>query len=400
MNRLNLKYIFRAKVLVFFVSLFIFRKTFLIRIRDSGSFTSLDFYNLFQIAVVVILFILLLFNGKLFPKIKTQSLNYFILLFIFGIFSGLWSTNLFYSSYIAFEVLIMLLTATALISYVSFDFEFAEKFFLNTLVLIGIIAFFGLVFRRSEISFASLHNNGYPITGAILAAYSFAAQYEPDYYNKRKKLMSRYLFFGIFLLLLGSSLGSFLSFIVSVFITLILTTRSSKKNIFYLIIIPLLIIFSVSSQFFIDNFILVNKNIEQLDSLNGRTYLWQIFIEMIYEKPFFGWGYDVISRVSSKVYATNTHFFLISILGGMGITGLLIFFAAFINLLKELIAYLKNKLPGHLAFIAGLSAAFVNGGSKGYIGEGVYPETISFFLILVFFSYCFKFYSLNEKYKK
>ena len=141
MNRLNLKYIFRAKVLVFFVSLFIFRKTFLIRIRDSGSFTSLDFYNLFQIAVVVILFILLLFNGKLFPKIKTQSLNYFILLFIFGIFSGLWSTNLFYSSYIAFEVLIMLLTVIALISYVSFDFEFAEKFFLNTLVLIGIIAF-------------------------------------------------------------------------------------------------------------------------------------------------------------------------------------------------------------------------------------------------------------------
>ena len=34
-----------------------------------------------------------------------------------------------------------------------------------------------------------------------------------------------------------------------------------------------------------------------------------MYLEMIYEKPILGWGFDILAR-SADFYTTNTHFFL------------------------------------------------------------------------------------------
>lgn len=365
--------------------------------RDSNSYTSLDAFNLIQIGSILLLAFQLLRYKRLFVKIKSQSINSFLLLFLFGILSGAWSTNFFYSSYRAFEAIVLLLACITLFEYVSFDFEFAEKFFMRILFMIGFLSFFGWLSRRSSFSFASMHSNGYPIVGAIIASYAFGALSEKEFYAKRKKIMKRYLLFGLLLIIAGTSLGSVLAFLVAVCIVLAFSPKMNKNYLFLLIIIAITIGLAIINAAFIESLILVNKDISELEGFNGRTYLWQIYLEMIYEKPLIGWGFDVISRQATEVYATNTHFFLISILGGLGLLGLSIFFFGFIKLIKELFRYKRYRFPSHLASIAALGAAFVNGGSKGYIGEHVYAETIAFFLVLAFFSICYKYYMTHAR---
>ena len=392
MNKLPKKYKLRLYAILALVIIFIFRITSLIRMRDSGAYTSLDLYNLIQIGSIFLLFLLLLKYKRLFIKLKNQSINYFSLLFVVGILSGIWSTNFFYSSYRAFEAIILLMACVTLIQYVSFDFEFAEKFFLKLLFIVGFLSFFGLLLRRNSISFGSMHSNGYPITGAILASYAFGALFENEFYEKRKRLMKRYLLFGLFLIIAGTSLGSLLAFLVAVCIVLAFSPKMNKNYVFLLIIIALVIGLAIANATLIEDLILVNKDAEELEGLNGRTRLWEIYLEMIYEKPLTGWGFDVISRQATEVYATNTHFFLMSILGGLGLIGIVIFFIGFFKLIKELFSYKRYKFPSHLASMAALGAAFVNGGAKGYIGEHAYAETVAFFLILAFFSICYQYY--------
>ena len=400
MDKLSKKYKLRVYAILFLIVFFVFRITFLIRMRDSGSYTSLDFFNLIQIGSIMFLTYLLLKYNRLFVKLKNQSINYFSLLFVLGIFSGVWSTNFFYSSYRAFEVIVLLMACITLIKYVSFDFEFAERFLMRLLFTIGFLSFFGWLSRRSTFSFGSMHSNGYPITGAIIASYAFGALSENKFYAKRKKIMKRYLLFGLLLIVAGTSLGSLLAFLLAVCIVLAFSQKMNKSYFFLLIIIALVVGLAIINASFIEGIILINKDADELGGLNGRTRLWEIYLEMIYEKPITGWGFDVISREATEVYATNSHFFLISILGGLGLLGLSIFFIGFFKLIKELFRYKTYKFPSYLASMAALGAAFVNGGSKGYIGEHAYAETISFFLVLAFFSICYQNYMTYARGKK
>ena len=400
MIKLAKKHRLRVYAILFLVMLFVFRITFLIRMRDSDSYTSLDIYNLIQIGSILMLAFILLKYKKLFVRFKNQSINYFSLLFVIGIISGIWSTNFFYSSYRAFEAMILLMASITLLTYVSFDFEFAEKFFMKLLFAIGCFSFFGWLSRRTSFSFGSMHSNGYPIIGAIIASYAFGALSEVEHYVKRRKFMKKFLVFGIFLIVVGTSLGSVLAFLVAVCIVLLYSRKMNKNYIALLFLITIVIVFLAINASFIEDLILVNKDVDELEGLNGRTRLWEIYLQMIYEKPVIGWGFDVISRQASEVYATNTHFFLISILGGLGLVGLTVFFIGFFKLIKELFRYKKYRFPSHLAFMASLGAAFVNGGSKGYIGEHAYAETVAFFLTLAFFAVCyqyFKNYGAGEK---
>ena len=398
MINLSRKYKFRVYTLIFFVVIFLFRITFLIRMRGSGEYTSLDFFNLIQIGCVLALAVLLLSYKRLFVSLKNQSINYFIALFVIGIISGIWSENLIYSSFRAFEAFVLFMACIAILNYNNYDYKQIEKLFLKLVLIIGILSFGGLLARRSAITLVSLHNNSYPITGAILASYCLGGLMEPEWYKNRKRVLKRYLAFGLLLIVLGTSLGSFLSFLIAVLIIMTFSSKQSKSFIFVFVLLIAIIILGIINTDVVMDVILINKDIEEIEGFNGRTRLWNMYLSMIYEKPFLGWGFDSIAR-SAEFYTTNTHFFLISILGGMGLLGILVFFIGFIKLIRELFKYMNKKLPSYLGFISGLGAAFVNGGSKGYIGEHIYPETLTFFLLLTFFSICFQRLYLNAKRK-
>ena len=396
MINLSKKYRFRVYVLLLLLVLFVFRITMLVRMRDSGAYTSLDLFNLIQIGSVSALAVLLLKYKRLFISIKNQSINYFIALFLIGIVSGIWSENFFYSSYRAFEAFVLFMACMTILHYYSYDYIVIEKIFLRIILIIGVFSFIGLLARRSSISLVGLHNNSYPITGAILASYCFGGLMEPERYKNRKKKLKRYLAFGLFLTILGTSLGSFLSFLTAVLIIMIFSPKKSNSFIFVIIALVVIIFIGIINLDVIQDVIFINKNVEELEGLNGRKMLWEMYLDMIYEKPLLGWGFDIIAR-SAEFYTTNTHFFIISILGGMGLLGILVFFIGFIKLIKELFKYMNYKLPSYLGFIGGLGAAFVNGGSKGYIGEHIYPESLTFLLLLSFFSICYQRLYLHAK---
>ena len=177
---------------------------------------------------------------------------------------------------------------------------------------------------------------------------------------------------------------------------MIFSPKKSNSFIFVIIALVVIIFIGIINLDVIQDVIFINKNAEELEGLNGRKMLWEMYLDMIYEKPLLGWGFDIIAR-SAEFYTTNTHFFIISILGGMGLLGILVFFIGFIKLIKELFKYMNYKLPSYLGFIGGLGAAFVNGGSKGYIGEHIYPESLTFLLLLSFFSICYQRLYLHAK---
>ena len=109
------------------------------------------------------------------------------------------------------------------------------------------------------------------------------------------------------------------------------------------------------------------------------------------------WG-SLISAVSTfQLTLANVVTVIVLLEWKSELIGPAIFFFGFIKLIKELFRYKRYRFPSHLASIAALGAAFVNGGSKGYIGEHVYAETIAFFLVLAFFSICYKYYMTHAR---
>ena len=229
-------------------------------------------------------------------------------MFLFGILSGLWSENLFYSSYRAVEAYIIFMSSFSILVFNSSNFERLEKLFLKLLFLIGLISLIGVLARRSSISLALLHNNSYPITGSILASYCFGCLLEKTN-RTRRSLLKRYMWFGLFIMIIGTSLGSFISFIIAVIFILFFSPKKTGRFIYILLILLIIFLIGMFNTEAIMDVILINKDIDELEGLNGRTRLWTMYLEMIYEKPILGWGFDILAR-SADFYTTNTHFFL------------------------------------------------------------------------------------------
>ena len=61
-----------------------------------------------------------------------------------------------------------------------------------------------------------------------------------------------------------------------------------KLHWIWKVIIAFVIGLAIINASLIEGLILVNKDFEELEGLNGRTRLWDVYLQMIYEKPFLG----------------------------------------------------------------------------------------------------------------
>jgi hypothetical protein len=148
-----------------------------------------------------------------------------------------------------------------------------------------------------------------------------------------------------------ASRGTFLAIVIADGLTLLYFIKSSEikkpRKIIMVIIITLFAFLTV--DYFSDNFAAQWDRISQFSSYddNGRYRLWELSIELISQKPVFGFG----MKAMNTIYGRASHNTFLQILVDNGIIGFLLFMPFLIKMAVKIYKYDKVFFIGLLALL-------------------------------------------------
>lgn len=156
-----------------------------------------------------------------------------------------------------------------------------------------------------------------------------------------------------FLILLMSTSVLFLAqartSIIALFFCILIFMYIKKHYLFFFALLSILLLIILFDSKVIVEYLLRGQNTEQLYSLTGRIYLWDIAFKMITESPIWGYGYITGIRINFNNYfltweVSNIDNTIIETMIYVGIIGLLPLVIAVINSLRSIYnGYSKNK---------------------------------------------------------
>lgn len=373
------KYLPHCYLIGSLVLLFLIRITVLIRQKDDP--LQLDIYNILQISITFLMgFAIIIRKDLRFTVgVLTKSpIGWLILLYLWGSLSGIWSTMPLFSGYFGIEGLILIL-GLAVILLNQPDNASIEKFSIYTSYLIVLLIFIGFI-RLNGFGFDLYHwhTNEYSAVAAMLFGYCYGELNNKfrEYDRFERKVLKYGTWLSLFCVLIGTSSGSNLSIMAALVVVTLISGRRSTKIFTLLIFSSILIL----NQFYGDllfRVIFPGKTLAAVSSMQGRLNLWEHYLEMIQQKPWMGWGFASIERISN-VYATTTHNSLIEVAGGVGIVGLCLYLIYIFTVYLKLI---QNIHTPYLVGITGaLTAGLVNSNSISFIGSPPSSIFISFII--------------------
>lgn len=388
----------QINVLLFLVFFWIARNTILVRQRDTSAYSSIDAMALLQIAVVFLLFLLFfIYYKKLaiktFNDIYNSHVLWFFLIYALGLVSLFWSPEPFYSGYRAFESLVLFF---AIFMYFNspWTIEENEKVFLKFSTVILLLTFFGqMKLQGFSFSIASLHTNSYSLIALIIFLYSFGELMSKSIKSKeRKSYLKKYAYLSFLFILLGTSGATNISLVFGLLLLTIFSNRMDIKIIFiFALFMGLIIFFLIGDINSIVEILMPGKDAKSISTMTGRMGLWEVYIQKIEEKPFFGWGFAIIARISEHA-TTNTHNSLLSILTGVGGIGMSFFIFFIIATVRSIFINKKYNGIGNIGAGVALGGALLNAMSFALIGESLAPTSIAFTGLLAFY-----FLHINKK---
>lgn len=381
----------RIYFLLLLILFWVARNTILVRQRDTSAFTAVDSMALLQIAAIFLLFGSFFFlyrkvSSRTFNDIYKSPVLWFFLLYILGLISAFWSPIFNYSAYRAFESLILFFAIFIYFNTIV-DFKKAEKSFLRIILILLLLTFFGYwKLIGFQLSIGALHTNSYSFIGMILFLYAIGELLAKGIKTKkRKKMLKRYMFIGLFFVALGTSSATNISVAFGLVILAFFTNRRDVKiGVIILIILISPVLFILGDMNIIQEVLFPGKSVESITSMTGRMNLWDQYIIKIYERPYLGWGFAVMARISEHA-TTNTHNSLLSILSGMGAVGGLMFFIFFIRSTISILINRNRNVIGSIGSGVAFSAALLNSMSIAIIGEGTSPVTLSFVALIAYY---------------
>lgn len=346
---------------------------FLIRLylfsRRKEDATALDIYNIFQIGLTFLIgFILFIKKDarSIALFLMRSPLGWLFVLYMFGIISSLWSAIPMFSAYFGIEGFIYML-ALAFIIYQQPDNQNMEKLAIYASFLFISLMIAGLI-RMNGFSFSLFHwhTNSYSAVASMLFAYCFG-EYNNHYReksNEESKMLKRCIWISISLVALGTSSASNVSIVVAVVIVILISGKNSTK-IISLLVFGIIMLLNQLYGDLLFNLLLPGKTISGVEMLGGRMNLWEYYFDLIRQKPWTGWGFAALSRIS-KLYNIHTHNSLIEIAGGIGYIGLFIFIIYLFRLYYKLLKNLRQ--PYLVGSVSAISAGLVNSMSISIIG--------------------------------
>lgn len=203
-------------------------------------------------------------------------------------------------------------------------------------------------FRRFTSIFMNENHYAYYINIGLIANTCLILFYD----NKKLNIIYTVLYLiNCHMLILNDTLGCFLAFICTlflIFVYLLITKRNLSK--FIILVISLIIICFVNRNIVLNNFssffgdiISIEKNISKKDDIkkiyntgSNRMGLWLVTIQLIKEKPVFGYGIgnllEQYIRVNKSEITSRPHNEYLQVGVSIGIPGL-IFYLLFLGLL-------------------------------------------------------------------
>jgi O-antigen ligase len=371
--------------------LFVLIQAFWWRGRGAENYATLDARVLVQVGLVVLLVPGLLGNGLLrevFLLLRGKSANWFVGIYGLGLLSTLWSAHRVYSGYRAFECLVILISAFALLRAHG-SFLQAEK---KTLLILLGLGFLGIAHtaRMQGISLSpgAWHSVLNGCLGAMVLSYCLAERASSRVLTSSgKKLLRRCSILGFFLIALSSSAGTNVALVMGLGVIVFLSERRSLKVLYLLGCLAAVLAFLLlGGTEFLQSLIFAGKSTESIATGHGRNVLWTLYYNKIMERPWLGWGFAMLPRVVEEFYTTSSHNSIIGIAGGMGAAGLLVLLIFMVAYTRELWAAIRMGLPGARGCLAASVVAFVNSQSNGAFGEQVGMNSIGIFLLLGLFT--------------
>ena len=347
---------------------------YLIRIylfsRGKTDPTALDIYNIVQIGIGFMLGIVLITRNDFVSVVQIffrSPLGWLLFLYFFGALSGLWSAIPSFSTYFAIEGLIYMI-AIGVIMYQQPDNESMERiaiYFSYLFILFMLLEIIKL--SGFSLSLFHWHTNNYSAIAAMLFGYCYG-EYNNRYRDKtedEKKLLKRGIWLSLFFVILGTSSASNISLIASLIVVTVLSAKRSIKLV-SLILFGLVFLVNILYGDVFYEILFPGKTAAGVEMLGGRTNIWKYYFELIKQKPFAGWGFAAMARIS-KFYTTHTHNSLIEIAGGIGLIGLLFYALYLIRMFYKLFRNLRS--PYSVGVIGALTAGFVNSNAISFMGS-------------------------------
>ena len=358
---------------------------FLIRIylfsRRKEDATSLDIFNILQIAITILLGALLVIRRDTYSIIRIlfkSPIGWLIILYSFGVLSGLWSSLPLFSPYFGVEGLVYMISFGVILFWQS-DNPGMERFAIYSSYLLIFLMVAGLINMRGlSLSLLNWHTNNYSTVAAMLFGYCFG-EYNNNHRDRsfeEKQMLKRGIWISLFFVALGTSSASNISLLAGLVVVILITGKRTFKILSLLFFGVILLINQLYGDLLF-SLIFPGKEQESLGLLAGRMNLWEYYFDLIRQKPWTGWGFAALSRIS-QLYNIHAHNSLIEITGGVGIIGL-IFFVFY--LISVYIKFLSNIRSPYLVGVVGaITAGLVNSNAISFIGA---PTGGLFFAFIV-----------------
>lgn len=374
----------------FLLIAWVVRITVFVRRRSGADFADVDVHAGAQIFIVCIMGLLLFF---LLPRVLATvkntartSLFFLCLYYVVCVGSSLWSPLPTYSFYRGVEFIISLMAVLVSVSY-SQSLEKAEK----TILLISLIVVVLSIYARFNVfgfswSLRHWHTNSYSASAAMLLCYCIGEYFIAE--KSRKKMLMRYSIFAFAALALGTSSASN----IATFFSFILIFFFYRKWGMMVVALWLFFIFASISLYFAGDFtsyfssiLFHGKSTEDVVTLRGRIPMWTAYFIKIFDSPFYGHGFAVLSTGKKAMFASHPHNSIISVLLGTGAFGALMFGIYLIKLTIELIKTAARRLPGAIGCLGAIMAGLVNSLAMPLVGDQYEESSLVFISFSAFF---------------
>lgn len=309
------------------------------------------------------------------------SVKSILVLYLYAMISTLWALMPQLAFFLSFQNLIMIMLMHWLLTRFS-DFKSTEKTFVYFVMLMIILENIGVRLSAQRVLIA--HFLPAASSAAILFSYSIGEYFAVKNIDKKRKIFLRNTFvLCVCFLVINTSGGANSSALFGVAVALWI----ARKYIPALMVTGAAV-FIFTHQDLLNEIILTlmpDKNLEQIETGNGRQEIWANLMAAAAEKPFCGWGFACVERTVQSIFEnqvlSDAHNNYIGMYGSLGIIGLVLFCFHYV---VQLFSSLKRRLrPGYVGIICATSCAMLNGYSYGFMSGKTCSITIAYFAIVI-----------------
>lgn len=336
------------------------------------------------VALSLIICLLIKYDGNFIGKGFSRSnmpIKSVLILYVYAMASTIWSLMPQLAFFMSFQNVVMLMLMHWMLTRFV-DFKSIEKTFVCFVMLT--IIFENICIRLFAQHVLIAHFLPAASSAAILFSYSigeYLAAKKSD--KERKSFLFNTVVLCACLLVVNTSGGANSSALFGFAVALWMARKYVPA-----FLISTVAIFVFTNQDLFNEIILTlmpDKNLEQIESGNGRQEIWENLLAAAKEKPTFGWGFACVERTVGSIFEdqvlSDAHNNYIGMYGSLGIVGLILFCFHYV---VQLFSSLMRKLrPGYVGIICATACAMLNGYSYGFMSGKTCSITIAYFAVVV-----------------